>query len=171
MVIQGGGPVPGGTQLSVKNNCPSTIWLAMTPNPNYPSLGNNIQVTSGQSYTYNIPNGNWAGRFWPKIGCDGFGVNCLFGDSSITGQPPADTKIEFNFQGSSKPSFYDISLVDGYSLPIQIVPRGVNQGSCVPTVCTVSLGAGPQNEIGGLGDLRVIRNGQVVACLSPCKRW
>jgi hypothetical protein len=29
----------------------------------------------------------------------------------------------------------------------------------------------PQSEIKGIGDLRIIRNGQLVGCLSPCKKW
>ena len=55
-------------------------------------------------------------------------------------QPPADTKIEFNFppQPPTSDSWYDISLVEGYSLAMSITPRGVNQGSCVPTQCRLS---------------------------------
>ena len=116
--------------------------------------------------------------FISQSGCNNQGTNCLFGDSSPpcpSGgcQPPADTKIEFNFapQGSSAPTWYDISLVDGYSQPMKIVPRGINQGSCIPTTCALSLNACPPNENNGLGDLRVFKNGQVVACLSPCKKW
>lgn len=174
-----GGPITGG-RLAVLNNCPFTTWLATAPNTNIASLPDGIvQLNSGQSYSYNsIPSGGWAGRFWPKIGCDGAGNNCVFGQSSAPCpaggcQPPADTKIEFNFaaQGSGQQSWYDISLVDGYSLPIKIVPRGVNQGACIPTTCAVSLSSCPSNEIDGLGDLRVWKNNQVVACLSPCKKW
>jgi hypothetical protein len=44
-------------------------------------------------------------------------------------QPPADTKVEFYFpsQPPHEDSWYDISLVDGYSLPMKIVPRGIDQ--------------------------------------------
>ena len=48
---------------------------------------------------------------------------------------------------------------------MRIVPRGVNQGACVPTTCTMSLDACPSNEILGLGDLKIYKNGKVVACL------
>ena len=88
-------------------------------------------------------------------------------------QPPADTKIEFNFppQPPTSDSWYDISLVDGYSLAMSITPRGVNQGSCIPTQCRLSLDACPQSETNGLGDLRIVKNGKTVACLAPCKKW
>jgi len=123
-----------------------------------------------------IPSNQWAGRMWPKIGCDGGGLNCLFGQSSPpcpSGgcQPPADTKIEFffprNFAGQA---WYDISLVDGFSLPVDIVPR-TQGGTCITTQCRISLNSCPTNENNGLGDLRVIKNGETVACLSPCKKW
>ena len=66
---------------------------------------------------------------WPKVGCGSDGLNCVFGQSSPpcpTGgcHPPADTKIEFNFPANFVgQSWYDISLVDGYSQPVDIVPR------------------------------------------------
>ena len=81
-----------------------------------------------------IPGDGWAGRFWPKINCEESGDECEFGQSSppcpAQGcQPPADTKVEFYFpsQPPTEDSWYDISLVDGYSLPMRIVPRGVEQ--------------------------------------------
>ena len=172
----GPGPGPGsGVQVSFKNNCPHTIWLANTGTPSLQS----VTLNQGQSHTYNIDkNTGWNGRIWPKYGCDNSGNNCLFGNSvapcpSGGCQPPADTKVEFNIpsQPPSRDSWYDVSLVDGYSLPMKIVPRGVNQGSCIPATCTMSLDNCPSNENNGLGDLRVWKNNQVVACLAPCKKW
>lgn len=166
-------------ELSVQNSCSHTVWLATTPNSDHQPLpGGSIRVEPGATHVYQIPNGGWAGRFWPKINCNDGGEECEFGQSSPPCpsdgcQPPADTKAEFNFpsQPPSTDSWYDISLVDGYSLPMRIVPRGVDQGSCISTNCAMSLDACPQNEISGIGDLRVFRNGKVVGCLSPCKKW
>ncbi len=130
------------------------------------------------SLYFKIPGSGWAGRFWPKIGCDGSGYNCQFGDSvppcpAGGCHPPADTKVEFNFppQPPNRDAWYDVSLVDGYSLPMSIVPRGQNQGGCVPTTCSMSVDACPTNDISGVGDLGVYVNGRKVACLSPCKKW
>ena len=44
-------------------------------------------------------------------------------------------------------------------------------GSCVKTTCRLPLSSCPTNENNGLGNLQVNRNGNLVACLSPCKRW
>ncbi len=79
--------------------------------------------------TFNIPDFGWAGRFWPKTGCDGSGQSCAVGQSvapcpSGGCQPPADTKVEFFFPSVSDSNaiWYDVSLVDGYSLPMEIIP-------------------------------------------------
>jgi hypothetical protein len=166
-------------ELTVTNKCAFTVWLATTPNFQIPPLPDGeVRLDTGNRYVYSIANAGWAGRFWPKYGCDDAGTNCLFGQSSAPCpsdgcQPPADTKIEFNFppQPPTSDSWYDISLVDGYSLPMEIIPRGINQGSCIATNCAMSLDDCPQDETTGLGDLRVIKNGQTVACLAPCKKW
>jgi len=112
------------------------------------------------------------------MGCDGSGQNCQVGQSvppcpSGGCQPPSDTKVEFFFPSASDNGnqvWYDISLVDGYSLPVEINPS-TQTDSCVVTNCALSLDSCPSNENSGLGDLHVYENGQAVSCLSPCKRW
>jgi hypothetical protein len=165
-------------QIKVTSRCSFPIWIAVTSNPGKPDLpGANHRLDNGASINYQIPNAGWAGRMWPKIGCDGSGQNCFFGQSSPPCpaggcHPPADTKVEFffpaNFQGQS---WYDISLVDGYSQPVSIRPSRPDTGSCVYTDCRINLNSCPTNEKNGLGNLKVTKSGQLVACLSPCKRW
>lgn len=117
-----------------------------------------------------------AGRFWPKQGCDANGQNCEVGQSidpcNAGGcDPPAETKVEFFFPPSNDwgDVWYDISLVDGYSLPVEIIPS-VQQGTCRTTDCNLHLSSCPRNEM-HVGDLSVSRNGREIMCLSPCKRW
>lgn len=135
------------------------------------------QINMGQTGTFNIPSTGWiSGMMWPKVGCDGSGNNCLFGQSRApcpsTGcTPPAETKAEFTIPAvGSGQSWYDVTLVDGYSLPMKITPRVAPSGSCIPTNCAVDLNRCPTAE-NNLGDLRYIRNGKVLACLSPCKKY
>ena len=102
--------------------------VAVSSNSGSPHLpGANARLDTGASIIYQIPAGGWAGRIWPKIQCDGSGNNCLFGQSSPPCppngcQPPADTKAEFNFVGNGE-AWYDISLVDGDSNLVLIVPK------------------------------------------------
>lgn len=167
------------TRLSVTNQCDFPVWMATQPNTEIAPLPEGtVKLEKGQSQDYAIPSDGWAGRLWPKTGCDSNGTNCAAGEAvqpcPPSGcNPPADTLIEFNFSNlsSTNPTWYDISLVDGYSLPIEIKPREGESGSCITTRCDLSLNDCPQDETQGLGDLRVINNENVVQCLSPCKKW
>ena len=172
-----------GPSISITNSCAFSIWLGQTPNSGFaplPSSNPNpgARLDSGQTANYSIPADGWGGRFWPKTGCDSDGNNCQAGSSvppcPATGcQPPADTKVEFFYSplASGSRPYYDITLVDGYALPVKIVPSQSDGGRCTQTNCALSLAACPSDEIGGLGNLQVVKDGQVVQCLSPCKRW
>lgn len=132
-ITRGGNIGAGSRQIIVKNNCGKEIWVSPLTNNNGPSLPGGIQkLTNGASFTYQIPNGEWGGRFWPKLQCDGSGQNCAVGQSTSpcpSGgcQPPADTKVEFHYPptGSSDGVWYDVSLVDGYSLSAKIEPNRI----------------------------------------------
>lgn len=116
--------------IKVNNRCGHPIWIATLTNNNKAALpGGTPRLGQGQSHTFNIPNSGWAGRMWPKIGCNNQGQACEFGQSippcgAHGCQPPADTKIEFFIPSSNdhREIWYDISLVDGYSLPSEIIP-------------------------------------------------
>lgn len=168
--------------LRITNSCPGTIWMQSLPNAGQPALPDRlVSIPSRAAHDFSIPGSGWNGRFWPKTGCNAAGRNCSSGDSE-TGfcppypticQPPSYTKIEFFFPppGSGANAWYDISLVDGYSVPFKITPRAPASGSCIPTQCNLSLDACPGNEILGLGSLKVQVGGKTVMCLSPCKKW
>jgi hypothetical protein len=167
-------------EITVTNRCAFTVWIAQQPNAGVPALpGGVVRLATGAANSYAIPDAGWAGRFWPKTGCaNANGTDCATGETLPPCppggcQPPADSKVEFFFpdRGLQDMSWYDISLVDGYSLPFRIAPRGIASGSCIETVCSLSLDACPRDEIDGLGDLRVVRDGATVQCLSPCNRW
>ncbi|XP_021955579.1 glucan endo-1,3-beta-glucosidase [Folsomia candida] len=164
-------------QITFNNRCGRDIWISPLTNGNGAPLPDGIRrLSNSGSYTYQIPNGGWGGRFWPKTGCDGSGQNCEVGQSMPPCpaggcQPPAETKVEFFFPrtGAADSVWYDVSLVDGYSLPAEIVPSRQG-GSCVTTHCSMSLDACPSGE-NHVGDLRVWKGGRVAMCLAPCKKW
>lgn len=165
-------------EIRITNKCPYNVWIS--PATNQPVQGGVISdirnLGNGASFIYQIPTNGWAGRFWPKTGCDGSGQNCQTGQSVPpclpTGcDPPAETKVEFFYPpvGDPKHVFYDISLVDGFSLPVEIVPS-VQQGSCITTKCAVPLSECPSTE-NEVGDLKVSKGGKPAYCMSPCKKW
>ncbi|XP_031635147.1 thaumatin-like protein 1b [Contarinia nasturtii] len=170
--------------IEVGNRNIFPIWIETLANANGPKLSNEIvRINPGGRIKYEISVNGWAGRLWPKFNCNNSGANCEFGQSippcpAQGCHPPADTKVEFFFpsENSADRSFYDISLVDGYSLASEIIPvqNGIQfqSGTCVRTDCRLSVNQCPHNERSGLGDLTVKgRSNNPVACLSPCKKW
>lgn len=126
--------VSGARSIAFVNRCNYPIWISA-----FPTVGNGIQRIEPKARTiYNIPDSGWKGRMWPKTGCDGNGQNCAVGQSippcPPNGcQPPAETKVEFFFPviNDRNAVWYDISLVDGYSLPMEIIPdKQVSQCNC-----------------------------------------
>jgi hypothetical protein len=156
----------------------------------------NVQLTNGQSHDYQIPAGGLASaRFWPKTGCDATGHACAVGDNGQGGgqpcpangcQPPVDSKFEVTFAavGGTAQTWYNLSQVDGYTLPFKVTPAGsgVGQGSCIASDCgqlSLDRCPGSENMSGGGAfpayaneDLRVFDgSGKVIACMAPCKKW
>lgn len=105
-----------------------------------------MKLANGQSFVYNVPTGGIsATRFWPKTGCDANGSNCESGDSvgpcpSTGCQPPIESKFEATFapKGAADQTWYNLSQVDGYTLPFKVTPTGIGagQGNCVPSDCS-----------------------------------
>lgn len=165
--------------LTVANECTAPIWLVLQPNRGGSSLAAEpVRLAPATKQAFGIADRGWAGRLWAKTGCDAAGRNCQAGEAvepcPANGcQPPADTKVEIFFPDNSGPdrAFYDVSLVDGYSLPVAVVPNGAATGRCQPIRCEPSLADCPAEEIAGLGDLRVRSGDITVQCLSPSKRW
>lgn len=184
----GSGGSNGQRTLTIRNNCTQPIWVAHSTNV---QAGQNVRLNQGASFVYNVPDGGIAAtRFWPKTGCNESGTNCTIGDSVAPCpaggcQPPIESKFEATFaaKGSKDQTWYNLSQVDGYTLPFKVVPAGdgAGQGSCVTSDCSgLTLAKCPGAEdlgngvIGGYAnqDLRVRDGaGNVIGCMAPCKKW
>jgi hypothetical protein len=104
----------------------------------------------GTSRAVPAPSG-WSGRAWARTGCvqDATGkVVCATGDCGsgsleCNGQNAATpaTLAEFTLAGGGGDDFYDVSLVDGYNLPILVEPAGGATGAttCAAAGCTADL--------------------------------
>jgi hypothetical protein len=169
---------PQTTRLRIGNRCAEPIWIAHSDNVPFEQ---NQRLAPGAYHDYAIADGGLASaRFWPKLGCDATGHACRIGDTGEGGgapcgpmgcHPPVDSKFEVTFAAtsSSEATFYNLSLVDGYTLPFTVTPvgPGAGQGACSASDCsTLTLDACPIQE-DHVGDLRLAD----VACLSPCKKW
>ncbi|KAF2319908.1 hypothetical protein GH714_020371 [Hevea brasiliensis] len=76
---------------------------------------------------------SWGGR--SKLECSGNGA-----------APPA-TLAEFKLDGYSGMDCFDVSLVDGYNLPMLVVPQGGSGQNCSSTGCVVDLNCSCPSEL------------------------
>ncbi|MBA0596777.1 hypothetical protein Gorai_013586, partial [Gossypium raimondii] len=73
--------------------------------------------------------------------------------------PPASL-IEFTLAASGGQDFYDVSLVDGFNLPLSVIPQGGSAG-CGATGCPANVNAACPPELQVKGS-----DGGVIACKS-----
>lgn len=136
--------------FTITNNCPYTIWpgtLAGSGTPQLPTTG--FQLDSGQSVRISSVPG-WSGRIWARTGCtfDQSGVgSCQTGDCGGrlecdgNGATPPTSLFEITLGNGNEKDFYDVSIVDGYNLPLIAQPRGV-YGACNATGCASDINMG-----------------------------
>ncbi|XP_050228730.1 protein P21 [Mercurialis annua] len=136
--------------FAIKNNCPYTVWAAAVP-------GGGRQLGSGQSWSLDVKPGTAGARIWPRTGCqfDGAGRGrCTTGDCGGVlqcqgyGVPP-NTLAEYALNQFSNLDFFDISLVDGFNVPMEFSPTS---GGCRGIRCTADINGqcpGPLRTNGG----------------------
>ncbi|PIL28932.1 hypothetical protein GSI_08979 [Ganoderma sinense ZZ0214-1] len=163
--------------FTVVNSCPFTIWPAIftdlsagTAVPDFPT---GWEAPPSNSVSFTVPD-NWkAGRIWGRRDCDftiTSGPTCLDGwcnggllcdPHTGTGVPPVSV-AEWTLQGDGNQDFYDVSLVDGFNLPMEITfTAGIN---CPTAGCPVDLIPNCPDPLKGPFD----SNGIAVGCKSAC---
>ncbi|XP_048327877.2 pathogenesis-related thaumatin-like protein 3.5 [Ziziphus jujuba] len=156
----------------IQNKCPFSIWPATAPNNGHPVIANGgFYLPRGQTKRVIAP-WTWNGRIWARTGCNfrsNWNSACETGDcdgrlecEGLIGKPPV-TLIQVSLQGDQgKPDFYDVSLVDGYNLPVSVAARSA------PAKCSIG---GCFKNVNSLcpNELKVLNGrGEVVACKSAC---
>lgn len=142
--------------FTITNNCTHTIWpgtLSGSGSPELPPTG--FRLDSGQSVK--LTSGpKWSGRIWGRTGCkfDAAGIGkCQTGDCGGklecegNGATPPASLFEITLGGYDGQDYYDVSMVDGYNLPLLAVPRRVYGGSaCNSTGCISDLNRGKRSR-------------------------
>ncbi|KAJ3546293.1 hypothetical protein NMY22_g2115 [Coprinellus aureogranulatus] len=162
-----------GRTFTVYNNCPFTIWPAIFTDLNVgsavPDHPNGWEAPTFSNVSFVVPNTWRAGRIWGRRNCDfnkPGSQSCLTGSCngglfcdkvSGTGAPPV-TLAEFTFDGTN--DHYDVSLVDGYNLPMRISPTA----GCPVAECAKDLGPDCPAPLKGPFD----SSGFPVGCRSAC---
>lgn len=164
-------------EFRIENNCAFKIWPGLLNNPGkaLPEAGG-FELNAHATHTFHVADG-WAGRVWGRTDCSAAGT-CVTGDcgnkiacSGAGGRPPVSL-AEFTFDGNGEQDYYDVSLVDGYNLPMSIHPIegtykkvGTSHYDCGVAGCVADLNSHCPAELAQ-------KNGATtVACKSACEAF
>ncbi|CAA0822808.1 THAUMATIN-LIKE PROTEIN 1, partial [Striga hermonthica] len=124
-----------GTTFTFVSRCDYTVWpgiLSSAGSSDLSSTGFQLEPGSTRSF---LARSYWSGRFWGRTGCSfdpstGQG-SCVTGDCGSNridcdgaGATPPATLVEFTIGSGGAQDFYDVSLVDGYNLPVMVEASG-----------------------------------------------
>lgn len=73
--------IAGLRYIDIGNRNSYPIWIETQTNNNGPPLHGIVKLDPKARTKFDISDGGWAGRIWPKTGCDQNGANCEFGQS------------------------------------------------------------------------------------------
>ncbi|TXG66600.1 hypothetical protein EZV62_007875 [Acer yangbiense] len=93
------------------------------------------------------------------------GLNCGSGQVTCNGAgaaPPASL-VEFTIAANNGQDFYDISLVDGFNLPVSVTPQGGSGPTCTTSSCSANVNSVCPSELAVKGS-----DGSTIGCKSAC---
>ncbi|CAN4083441.1 unnamed protein product [Withania somnifera] len=166
--------------FTLVNQCSFTVWPGILSGAGTTQISpTGFQLNPGQAIPVSVPAG-WSGRLWGRSICSQDSTTgkftCVTGDCGsgtlecTGGASPPATLAEFTLNGAGGLDFYDVSLVDGYNLPMLVTPQGgTGAGNCSATGCVVDLN-GPcpaELKLMSTGE----SGGECVACKSACEAF
>ncbi|WOL16782.1 thaumatin-like protein 1b [Canna indica] len=168
--------------FTLTNNCGYTVWPGVLSNAGSPALATTgFVLEPGQSKALNAP-AAWSGRLWGRTLCsaDSAGKfscgtgDCASGKVECSGGGAATpaTLAEFTLGGGGGGGgmdYYDVSLVDGYNLPMLVAPQGV--GGCGSAGCVADLNGLCPSELKVVARTGDNGGGESVACKSACEAF
>ncbi|XP_062224706.1 thaumatin-like protein 1b [Phragmites australis] len=173
----------GASSFSFTNACQHPVWVGALHGASSPPLAlSGFYLPPSSTSRLAAPSsGSWSGTFWARTGCavdSATGrfscatADCGTGDVACDGRGPAApvslVEVTLAAPGSGGQDFYDVSLVDGFNVPVRVAPSG-GGGDCLPAAC-----AGDVNAMCP-SDLRVVAasggGSGVIACQSACNAY
>lgn len=153
-------PVSGGKTIVVNNNCGKTVTLGWLTNGESNDQTTLLDLNAGASHSI-TPGNNWGGRVWARDQCSHSDMTHCGTSGAVS---PA-TLAEFLFNGAGNQDYYDVSLVDGFNLAMNIVPNGVSSGGsqyhCGQPSATSFPSCPAANQVKD-------NSGNVIGCKSAC---
>ncbi|KAI4993623.1 hypothetical protein ZWY2020_007936 [Hordeum vulgare] len=186
-------PAAWSATFTMTNNCGYTVWPGLLSGAGTAPLSTTgFALAQGASATVTAP-ASWSGRMWARTLCaeDAAGkFTCATGDCGSGalqcnggGAAPPASLVEFTLDGSGGMDFFDVSLVDGYNLPMLVVPQGAATAAaaasstggpkCMATGCLVDLNAAcpAALKVTSTGAASSAVGGSAMACRSACEAF
>ncbi|MCJ1404842.1 hypothetical protein MMC11_008068 [Xylographa trunciseda] len=119
--------------LTITNQCPELIYPGIATQAGTPPSTQGFSLAAGDTMELTV-GADWQGRPSNTGGNNGGGSACVTGDCNgvvncvVTGNTPV-TLAEFTLASPTGQTYYDISLVDGYNIPIGIVALYSSSGN------------------------------------------
>uniref|UniRef100_K3Y3L0 Thaumatin-like protein 1 n=1 Tax=Setaria italica TaxID=4555 RepID=K3Y3L0_SETIT len=176
-LLQGAAPAT----FTITNSCEYTVWPGILSNAGAPPPSTTgFALPPGQTLAATVASA-WSGRIWGRTLCATDSSSGAFAcatadcgsgavECSGRGAAPPATLAEFTLAGGTGgDDFYDVSLVDGFNVPMLVAPQApaAANGSCQDTGCPADLNRACPAELrvaGGAG-------AQTVACRSACEAF
>jgi len=178
---------PGTRNIEVVNQCAFPVWIGVQGDPNI----SGFKTEAGQAVSFPVSHTINSARVWARTGCtrnERGHLVCTTGDcplpaswyndqndgtecKGIGGLSPASL-AEFTLGGSNMNDFYDLSLVDGFSVPVSMRPENFTKTPALGQDDKFNCGA-PSCPAFDFSKCppelrRVDSNGHVYACMSIC---
>ncbi|XP_057514002.1 protein P21-like [Actinidia eriantha] len=160
--------------FEIRNNCPYTVWAAASP-------GGGRRLDPYQTWWLDVAAGTKMARIWGRTNCNfdagGWG-RCETGDcgsidcrSGGWGVPP-NTLAEYALNQFGNLDFYDISLVDGFNIPMEFTPTYIQSDKCRNILCVADINGqcpGPLRAPHGCNNPCTVFKTQEYCCTQgPC---
>ncbi|KAJ0097187.1 hypothetical protein Patl1_27293 [Pistacia atlantica] len=130
-----------------------------------------FELATRGTKTLNIP-AKWAGGASARTQCSGSftcaTADCGSGQVACNGKgavPPASL-VEIMFQSDDGHDYYNLSLVDGFNLPVAVAPENGSGSKCVKATCSANVNVVCPTELQVKGT-----DGSVIACKNACEQF
>ncbi|KAI8989436.1 THO complex subunit 1 transcription elongation factor-domain-containing protein [Pilobolus umbonatus] len=155
-------------QIIIHNHCKHGLQVGYQTNDE--PRGRLVSLGVRGSYQLSVTS-TWAGRVWARKTCNFLDSSC---DIAGSDQPASLAEFRlYPISSNMNIDYYDVSFVDGFNLPVRIMPDVINgldelaildKKHCRPSECT-KLPRCPK-------ELQMVdENGRFVACKSACSLY
>ncbi|KIJ25176.1 hypothetical protein M422DRAFT_56105 [Sphaerobolus stellatus SS14] len=120
--------------LNVVNKCNKPVFLFTQSSQG--TIANNVNLAAGATKNMGI-SANWIGAINVGTGCNSNGQTCTTGGPTWDGRTPF-SRAELNFGAIPGSVTYDISLIYGYNVGMEINGKGCTEFACtLPGGCPI----------------------------------